>query len=107
MSPFVILGVSSLFCHFHSIPLANNVDPDQMPYYVASDLGLHCLSVINLLQVSRKEWVKISLIAYLNPPESLINLLQTFLSVLIQIWQSSLTIRHFKQKMFLHPILFH
>ena len=24
--------------------LANNVDPDQMPHYVASDLGLHCLS---------------------------------------------------------------
>ena len=23
--------------------LANNVDPDQMPHYVASDLGLHCL----------------------------------------------------------------
>ena len=32
--------------------LANNVDPDQMPHYVASDLGLHCLSV-TLLQVSR------------------------------------------------------
>ena len=26
------------------ILLANNVDPDQMPHYVASDLGLHCLS---------------------------------------------------------------
>ena len=23
--------------------VANNVDPDQMPHYVASDLGLHCL----------------------------------------------------------------
>ena len=23
--------------------LADNVDPDQMPHYVASDLGLHCL----------------------------------------------------------------
>ena len=23
--------------------LANNVDPDQMPHYVAFDLGLHCL----------------------------------------------------------------
>ena len=23
--------------------LANNVDPDQTPHYVASDLGLHCL----------------------------------------------------------------
>ena len=25
--------------------LAKNVDPDQMPHYVASDLGLHCLSM--------------------------------------------------------------
>ena len=23
--------------------MANNVDPDQMPHSVASDLGLHCL----------------------------------------------------------------
>ena len=23
--------------------LANNVDPDQMPHYVVSDLSLHCL----------------------------------------------------------------
>ena len=26
--------------------LANNVDPEQMPHYVASDLGLLCLSMI-------------------------------------------------------------
>ena len=39
------------------ILLANNVDPDQMPHYVASDLGLHCLSMI-LLWISSKEWVK-------------------------------------------------
>ena len=32
--------------------LANSVDPDQMPHYVASDLGLHCLPMI-VLQVSR------------------------------------------------------
>ena len=25
--------------------MENNVDPDQMPYCVASDLGLHCLPV--------------------------------------------------------------
>ena len=48
MCPFLILGVLGLFCHFYSIfdgkiLLANNVDPDQMPHYVASDLGLHCL----------------------------------------------------------------
>ena len=39
-----------LFCRFYSIflwkiLLANDVDPDQMPHYVASDLGLHCLSM--------------------------------------------------------------
>ena len=32
--------------------LANTVDPDQMPHYVASDLGLHCLPM-TLLLVSR------------------------------------------------------
>ena len=57
MSPSVILGVSGLFCHFHSIfdgkiLLANNVDPDQMPHYAASDLVLHCLPM-TLLPVSR------------------------------------------------------
>ena len=31
--------------------LTNNVDPDQMPHYVASDLGLHCLPLTGL-QVS-------------------------------------------------------
>ena len=25
--------------------LANSVDPDQIPHYVASDLGLHCLAM--------------------------------------------------------------
>ena len=56
-SPFVILEVSGLFYGFYSIfdgkiLLANNVDPDQMPQYVASDLGLHCLPKI-LLRVSQ------------------------------------------------------
>ena len=46
-SPFVILGVSGLFCHFCTIfdrktLLTNKVDPDQMPHYVASDQGLLC-----------------------------------------------------------------
>ena len=31
--------------------LANNVDPDQTPHDVASDLGLHCLPMI-LFRVS-------------------------------------------------------
>ena len=36
---------------------ANSGDPDQKPSFVASDLGLHCLS-ITLLGVSRLQWVK-------------------------------------------------
>ena len=35
---------------------ANSEDPDQTPYSVAADLGLHCLP-ITLLQVSRLQWV--------------------------------------------------
>ena len=46
-NPFVILRVSCLFCCFYPIfngnPVANNVDTDQMPHYVASDQDLHCL----------------------------------------------------------------
>ena len=51
-SPFVILDMSGLFCRFYSIFDVNNVDPDQTPHHVASDLGLHCLPV-TLLRVSR------------------------------------------------------
>ena len=39
------------------ILLANNVNPDQTPHYVAPDLGLHRLPM-TLLWVSRQEWVK-------------------------------------------------
>ena len=41
-----------LFYFCWKILLANNVDPDQMPHYMASDLGLHCLPM-TLLWVSR------------------------------------------------------
>ena len=56
-SPFVILGASSLFCCFCSNfdekkMLANNVDPDQTPHDVASDLGLHCMP-LTILRASR------------------------------------------------------
>ena len=34
---------------------ANSEDPDQMPYSMASDLGLDCLP-ITLLGVSRLQW---------------------------------------------------
>ena len=52
-SPFIILGVSSLFYCFYSfflwrILLVNKVGPDKMPHDVASDLGLHCLPMIHL-----------------------------------------------------------
>ena len=36
---------------------ANNVDPDQMPHSVESDLGLHCLPM-SLLWDARHKWVK-------------------------------------------------
>ena len=49
-------GISSIFVAFILFlmenPVTNNVDPGQMPHYVASDLGLHCLPM-TLLQVSR------------------------------------------------------
>ena len=58
---FVILGVPGLFCRFYSFDgknlLANNIDPDQTPQDVASDLCLHCL-LMTLLRVSSLEWVK-------------------------------------------------
>ena len=36
---------------------ANSMDPYQTPLFVASDLGLHCLSM-TLLRVSGLEWIK-------------------------------------------------
>ena len=45
-------GGSILLLLFILILLANNVGPDQMPLYVASDLGLHCLPM-TILQVFR------------------------------------------------------
>ena len=44
---------------FYRIPAfnANNVDPDQMPHSVASDLGLYCLPM-SLLWDARLKWVK-------------------------------------------------
>ena len=48
-----VRSIFSLVFHFcWKLLLANTVDPDQMPQYVASDLGLHCLP-ITLLRVSR------------------------------------------------------
>ena len=42
--------MAGLFCRIYSIfdgktCWQNNVDPDQTPHDVASDLGLHCLSM--------------------------------------------------------------
>ena len=48
----VVSILSLLICLRWKILLANNVDPDQMPHHVASDLGLHCLPM-TLLWVSR------------------------------------------------------
>ena len=60
MSPFLILGMPGLFYHFILVmmenPVANTVVPDQMPHYVASDLGLHCLPALPMTFL--REWVK-------------------------------------------------
>ena len=51
-SPFAILGMSDLCVTFILFfPVSKNVDPDQMPHYVAADQGLHILPM-TLLQVS-------------------------------------------------------
>ena len=47
MSSFVILGCQVYFetsiLFLMKILLANIVDPDQMPHFMVSDVGLHCL----------------------------------------------------------------
>ena len=40
--------LSLLFYFLWKILLANNVDPDQMPHHVTSDLGVHCLPLTTL-----------------------------------------------------------
>ena len=49
-----VASILSLLFYFfcRKILLANTVDPDQTPQYVASDLGLKCLPV-TLLPVSK------------------------------------------------------
>ena len=48
-----VRSILSLLFYFQwKFLLANNVDPDQMPHHVASDLGLHCLPM-TLLWVSK------------------------------------------------------
>ena len=57
-APYPVEGVLAYFslppC-FIEIPVvnANSVDPDQMPYSAASDLGLHCFPMSVLWDVTR------------------------------------------------------
>ena len=37
---------------------ANSVDPEQIPQYAASDLGVHCLPM-SILWDARHRWVKV------------------------------------------------
>ena len=60
-----ILSIFLLFYFWWQILLANTVDPDLMPHYVASDLGLHCLS-LTLLRFPGKNRFKMKLYK-LNP----------------------------------------
>ena len=52
---YVYVHSSFLDCRANYVAyfLANDVDPDQPPHYVASDLGLHCLPM-TLLRVSQQ-----------------------------------------------------
>ena len=45
--------------YFEEIPVvcAISVDPDQMPHYVVSDLGLHCLP-FTFLESPDKSWLE-------------------------------------------------
>ena len=52
--------LSLLFYFLRKILLANDVDPDQLPHYVASDQDLHCLPM-TLLQVSKNGIIKLFL----------------------------------------------
>ena len=59
---------------------ANSGDPDQTPRSAASDLGLHCLSII-LLGFSRLQWVKQS-VPY---NQAIVYKCQKFLKVVIHV----------------------
>ena len=54
-----VRSILSLLFYFRwKVLLANNVNPDQKPHNVASDLGLNCLPM-TLERISRKEWVNL------------------------------------------------
>ena len=40
----------------------NSGDTDQMPNYVASDLGLHCSLITTVCEVSRLTWVTMAIL---------------------------------------------
>ena len=54
-----VRSILSFFLFLMENPVANNVDPDQMPHHVASDQSLHCLPM-TLLWVSRCAKLKIN-----------------------------------------------
>ena len=60
ISIYGMCGKFLLLPCFIEIPVFNaqNVDPDQMPHSVASDLGLHCLPM-SLLWDARLKWVNL------------------------------------------------
>ena len=68
INQFLIDGMSCSFlllqC-FIEIPVfdAHSVDPDQMPRFAASDLGLHYLSM-SILGNARNKWVNPSFSSY-------------------------------------------
>ena len=60
------LGVFCRFCSNFDGKLANTVDPDQTPHYVASDLGSHCLPITLFWGFQVREWVDGSRHVHIN-----------------------------------------
>ena len=60
--PFPMLGESGYFLSSCFVEISefneNNVDPDQMMHFLASNLGLHCL-LMSFLWDARLKWVNI------------------------------------------------
>ena len=60
----VVGSIWSLLFYFSwKILLANTVHPDKTPQYVASDLGLHCLSMTILIRFSGKNGLSVDPLA--------------------------------------------
>ena len=92
--------------------LANSVDPDQMPHFVASDLGLHCLPRYQNWD-ARLTWVnncannrrfRTSIGAFCTARQPTISLMEIGNTIIYQLFQ--LTDVFYIHLFFLHFIFF-